>query len=258
MNAATNFLRLLDEGVHDKGIFKAIFLAGGPGSGKTYHSSTAFGFGPGDSDALSSRYGLRFISSDQAFEFLMKREGIDPSELADEEMSARMNDTSGTVFAGRDSVGLRPRAKQVTAHRLHLASEGRLGVVIEGTGKTFDKIKRQKAKLDALGYDCYMLAVNTTLELAQERNMRRARKLTPKDVEVSWGAVQHNLGAFQTMFSRANFLLFDSVADVEANEQNQELLGSHMEKILALPPSNPIALKWIADQGGDIRTSTYR
>ena len=31
-----DFEQLLNEGVHDKGIFKAVFLAGGPGSGKDY------------------------------------------------------------------------------------------------------------------------------------------------------------------------------------------------------------------------------
>ena len=32
----------LHEGVYDKGIFKAFFLAGGPGSGKTFVTSQAF------------------------------------------------------------------------------------------------------------------------------------------------------------------------------------------------------------------------
>jgi len=34
---------LLHEGVYDKGILKAVFLAGGPGSGKGYISKGLFG-----------------------------------------------------------------------------------------------------------------------------------------------------------------------------------------------------------------------
>ena len=34
---------LINEGVHDKGIFKAVFMAGGPGSGKTYMTQNIFG-----------------------------------------------------------------------------------------------------------------------------------------------------------------------------------------------------------------------
>ena len=33
---------LLTEGVHDKGIFKAVFVAGGPGSGKSYIAKQLF------------------------------------------------------------------------------------------------------------------------------------------------------------------------------------------------------------------------
>ena len=36
-------LDLLEEGVQDKGIFKAVFLAGGPGSGKSYVAKQVFG-----------------------------------------------------------------------------------------------------------------------------------------------------------------------------------------------------------------------
>ena len=39
---------LLTEGVYDKGIFKAVFMAGGPGSGKTYINSQLFGIPYGD------------------------------------------------------------------------------------------------------------------------------------------------------------------------------------------------------------------
>ena len=45
----------LDEGVYDPGIFKAIFLAGGPGSGKSYVASKTAG-----------GHGFKFLNSDKA------------------------------------------------------------------------------------------------------------------------------------------------------------------------------------------------
>ena len=52
----------LQEGVYDPNIFKAIFLAGGPGSGKSYVVRKTTGGS-----------GLRIINSDDAFETLLKK-----------------------------------------------------------------------------------------------------------------------------------------------------------------------------------------
>ena len=45
-------------------------------------------------------------------------------------------------------------------------------MVIDGTGRDYDKIANQKAILQQLGYDCYMIFVNTSLDVALERNQR--------------------------------------------------------------------------------------
>ena len=68
MNEDVNedFQELLIEGVHDKAIFKAVFLAGGPGSGKDYVLSNTL-----------DGHGLTEINSDKALEFLMDKEGLD-------------------------------------------------------------------------------------------------------------------------------------------------------------------------------------
>ena len=47
----------LNEGVYDKGIFKAFFLAGGPGSGKSFVTQAAF-----------AGIGLKVVNSDTIFE----------------------------------------------------------------------------------------------------------------------------------------------------------------------------------------------
>ena len=58
MNSVDKFKDFIDEGVNDPGIFKAIYMAGGPGSGKSY---VAFNVIPKSS-------GLKTINSDELFE----------------------------------------------------------------------------------------------------------------------------------------------------------------------------------------------
>ena len=58
---------LLTEGVHDKGIFKAVFMAGGPGSGKSFIAKSLFGI----PDKLNiSVNGLKMVNQDKEFKFL--------------------------------------------------------------------------------------------------------------------------------------------------------------------------------------------
>ena len=62
---------LLYEGIYDKGKFKAIFMAGGPGSGKSYIAKNIFGI-PVDGVNISVQ-GLKTVNSDREFKFLLKK-----------------------------------------------------------------------------------------------------------------------------------------------------------------------------------------
>ena len=55
----------LQEGLQDPNIFKAFFLAGGPGSGKSYVVRKTTG-----------GTGLRVVNSDDAFEAMLKKAGM--------------------------------------------------------------------------------------------------------------------------------------------------------------------------------------
>ena len=63
-----NLKQLLTEGVFDKGILKAVFMAGGPGSGKSYVASQLFGI---PKKMNISMAGLKSVNSDTEFEFLL-------------------------------------------------------------------------------------------------------------------------------------------------------------------------------------------
>ena len=55
----------LQEGVSDPNIFKAFFLAGGPGSGKSYVVART-----------TSPFGMRIVNSDDVVEKLVKASGM--------------------------------------------------------------------------------------------------------------------------------------------------------------------------------------
>ena len=150
----------LSEGLYDPGIFKAFFLAGGPGSGKTFVTSSAF-----------AGSGLKLVNSDIAFERGLKKANLSLS-MPDEE----------TYFRNI----IRNRAKALTISQLDKYVDGRLGLVIDSTGRDYDMIARHHNMLQQMGYDCYMVFVNTSLEVALKRNQMRARKLPDAIVTVSY------------------------------------------------------------------------
>jgi len=177
----------LQEGLYDPNIFKAFFLAGGPGSGKTFVTRNAFGGS-----------GLKPINSDNAFESALRKNGLS-LKMPEDEAEARDI--------------LRARAKGITDKQLDLSLKGRLGLIIDGTGRDYDKIKTQKAILDQLGYDCYMIFVNTSLDVALERNKQRARSVPEYITRKSWEQVQSNIGKFQNTFGMSNMIIIDNSKD---------------------------------------------
>ena len=223
----------LDEGVFDPSIFKAIFLAGGPGSGKSYIAGkTTVGMG------------LKLVNSDDTLERLLKKHNI-PLDFST---------MSPDVTAKKDM--LRGRAKEITFGQmkvkgykgkgaLDLYIHGRLGLVIDGTGKDFDDIHRQASNLKKMGYDTYMIFVNTSEQVAQQRNLERPRKLRPEIVKKFWLDVQQNIGKFQAYFRPSNFIVVDNN---KAGEDVFKQVSKRIRKLVGKKVTNPIAQQWIAFQ----------
>ena len=233
---------LLKEGVQDKGIFKAVFLAGGPGSGKTYAAKQIFGIPDRFNISMS---GMKMVNSDKELKYLLKKYGFgtDLDKMPDEVFANLTGD-------GKDSSGLRKFAKSLTKERERLYRNGRLGMIIDGTGHDFGKIQSKKKKLEDIGYDTYMVMVNTSLEVAQKRNQERDRILPPDLLEKSWKDVQKNLGAFQSLFKN-NFVIVDNskhLSDEEAEAKFVPLVTKVVRKFVAKPIKNKLGKKWVEKQ----------
>jgi len=215
------FTEYLSEGVNDPAIFKAIFLAGGPGSGKSFIVGKT---------ALPA-LGMKVVNSDDVFENAMKKAAM----VMDPE----------SIFSAQGQM-IRNKSKALTAKKLELYLTGRLGLVIDGTGKNFDKIARQKKNLEALGYETSMIFVNTDLETALQRNTKRARSLPDETVTKMWKDVQANIGKFQSIFGRG-LLIVDNSDDADYEKATMRIYKD-MSKWTKQEPKNYIAKKWIKQQ----------
>ena len=215
----------LQEGLQDPNIFKAFFLAGGPGSGKSYVVRKTTG-----------GTGLRVVNSDDAFEHLLKKANLS-LKMPEEEEGAREVQ--------------RKRAKKLTKRRMGDVStggggylEGRIGLILDGTGKDYGKIAKQATALKQLGYDVHMIFVNTSLDTALERNAKRDRSV-PEDIVVkSWKEVQSNIGKFSQYF-RQNFVVVDN------NNSKEDVMTPVFKQIKGLlkkPVRSPIAKEWVTQE----------
>ncbi len=211
----------LEEGVNDPAIFKAVFLAGGPGSGKSFMVGQT---------GLNS-LGFKTVNSDQQFELALKNAGL----------TQKPED----IFSTKGQ-SLRDRAKFLTAQRQDAYLMGRLGLVIDGTGREYDKISKQKKELEKLGYETAMIMVNTDLDTAVGRDKARTRTLGASAITPMWKSVQKNIGRFQNLF-RGNFFIVDNSEGADYNKGALTVYRK-IHTWSRQHPKHRLAKAWIKDQ----------
>ena len=187
----------INEGVYDKHIFKAFFLAGGPGSGKSWVSArTLMG------------QGMKVINSDDGFERYAKQAGLN----------------LGTTIMHQHAI------------------DGRLGLILDSTARDTARIESEAQSMRYLGYDTYMVFVNTTLEVALKRNEMRPRSVPEPIVIRSHKQIQNNIPRLKAIFGSKNFVEVDN--SVEAEDVNIKVY-KQIQKLVKSKPSSPQAKAWI-------------
>ena len=234
----------LVEGYKDPGIFKAVFLAGGPGSGKTYIAKGLFGI----PDKVNvSQTGMKMVNSDKELKYLLNKFGFGTNlDALPDEVFSNLTNPKDPKYSG-----LRSFAKDLTAERRRLYQNGRLGMIIDGTGDDFKKISMEKAELEKIGYQTYMIFVNTTLEVALQRNELRDRVLPKSIVSDSHKEVNRNIGAFQGLFGSSNFMIVDNneqKTEDQAKKRFKMLVKQGLGKFVKSPIKSKKALSWIRKQ----------
>jgi len=245
-----NLKQLLTEGVFDKGILKAVFMAGGPGSGKSYVASQLFGIPKKMNISIG---GLKSVNSDTEFEFLLKKYGFATYGTGKLDIDKWPDEVFDMIAGGdedSENMTLRKKAKLMTKDRKEKYMEGRLGMIIDGTGHKYEKLKKEKDQLEKLGYDCYMVFVNTSLKVAHQRNKERERRLPENILEKSWKDVQNNLGKYQGLFG-SNFAVVDNSKFLKPEDAQKKfgmITKKYINKFIKSPVKNYIGKKWIKHQ----------
>lgn len=236
----------LTEGLNDPAKMKAIFLAGGPGSGKDWvMHRTMLG------------HGLTEINSDNALEYLMQKRGLD--------MMMPKSETKERNKA-------RGEAKNMTKERQRLALAGRRGVIINGTGDDADKIAAIKAELEKNGYESKMVFVNTNDEVSKQRNLERGKmgkRKVPDGTDAEgrpdgsedirgqkWQAAQEAKERLRKLFGDEHFIHVDnsddyrSVDDKRRKEIDDEhgAIYKHIRKFVSAPVETANGQEWIENE----------
>ena len=207
------------EGINDPGVFKAVFMAGGPGSGKSL-AAKKLGFGS---------MGLRPVNSDQSFEMGLKKAGLSLKMPESEEEQ-------------RDAI--RVHAKAITGKRQEMYLKGRLGIVIDSTARDIKNIVKQRKLLQDLGYETAMVFVNTSLETALDRNRQRERSIPDSIVQSNHATVRKNMGKLQATFGRQNFFIVDNDGDMNDLDKNTTKIFPRLRAFVKSFPSNKMATAW--------------
>ena len=218
-------------------------MAGGPGRGKTFVAQKLFGI---PETLTTSAKGLKLVNQDTEFEMLLNKyfgtieiDKFPPEEFEDLVKSAE-----------EGGANMRPFAKDLNKQKLKQYKKGKLGLIIDGTAHDVGKIKRDKKELEKLGYDTYMVFVNTNLEATLKRNDARERTVPVDIVKKRWNKVQKNMKALKSVF-KGNFQMVDNSDHLDPEEAQKKfdmLAKKGIDKFLKKPIKNKIAKDWIKKQ----------
>ena len=95
-----------------------------------------------------------------------------------------------------------------------------------------------------MGYDTFMIFVNTSLDIALQQNSQRKRRLTDEIVKLTWDEVQANKQQLANLFP-GGFI------EIENNRAGEDVFRKafvEIGKLMKKPPSKPAARAWIAHE----------
>lgn len=208
------------EGVNDPGIFKAVFMAGGPGSGKSFVAKKM------GLNAL----GLKSINSDTSFVNALKKAGL-PLKLDQVPVD--------------DINRLRASAKKVTGKQKDLAVMGRLGLIIDSTARDLALIKKMKKNLEEIGYETAVVFVDTSLETALDRNAKRERNVPEKIVRGHHKVIRSNLSKIKSTFGKANYYGISNDGTLADLDKEINKAFGRISTWVKRAPKSPKAKEWI-------------
>jgi cytidylate kinase len=197
----------ITEGRFDPYTGKAVFFAGGAGSGKTFIARKL----------ASVFYGLKQVNPDSALKLLMKSRGLDLT-MPDREEPQREP--------------LRQYSKQVAGKQQKMYQQERLGMIIDTTGRSYPTVETIKKELEADGYATAMIFVDADLDTQLRRNKIRQRQVPEKVITGNYEAIKQNLGRYQRLFGDRLYIINNSDSAQKNIDANIEQLEQEIEGFL--------------------------
>ena len=202
----------ITESINDKGIFKAVFLAGLPGAGKSIVAQKV-------TDGTVSP---RIVNTDRSYEYLLQKHGKEATN-------------SAWAILG-------PQSKAINSALLVNYLNGMLPLFIDGTSANPSAAMRRAGIAESLGYDTAMIWVDITFETALERIQTRERKVDPEFVQRVYETIESNKSMYKSRFSN-NFIEVDNNADNFSAMEGQ--VFNITNKFFTSPVTNPIGQRLI-------------
>jgi len=199
--------QFIAESIEDKGILKACFLGGFPGSGKSYIVSKV----------SSGQIEPRIVNTDKYVEFLK-------------------------AFKASEWVKVEDKVKLLTKNQLVLYLNSMLPLFIDGTSSNPSSLARRNGILKSIGYDTSFVWVDTSIETSIERAKKRKREVTEKDIR----KIYNKLEGLKTYYSK-DFRHFTEILNDEGELTEKVILQAFKKvtSFFNSPIENPIGQKLV-------------
>lgn len=153
----------LNESILDKGILKAVFMAGSPGSGKGYILNKV----------KSGSIEPRIVNIDKFIEY----------------------------YGHNYEQYWFDRSRKQTTKQLIQYVNSMLPLAIDCTSKKHEKTIQRANILESIGYDTAMIYINTSLETSLERASKRTRKVPEEEIVSAYELLQKSKPYLRSKFS---------------------------------------------------------
>ena len=204
---------LISESINDKGIMKAVFLAGMPGSGKSYTISKI----------TDGAIEPRIVNTDKMLEFLK-------------------------AFKAEEWFDVEDTVKRTTKNQLSFHLNSMLPLIIDGTSSKPSSLIRRNGILKSIGYDTSLVSIDVSLETSIERTKKRheqgGREVPDKVVRKIYKELTGLKKYYSTEFSNFTEILND---DGELIDKVVVQAYKKMSSFFNSPLKNPIGKHLIKD-----------
>jgi cytidylate kinase len=200
-------VREIIEGRFDPYTNRAIFFAGGAGSGKTFLARKL----------ASVFYGLKQVNPDAALKMMMRRKGLD-LKMPDREAPQREP--------------LRQYSKQVAGRQQRTYQQEGLGMIIDTTGRSYTMIADMKRELEEADYKTAMIFVDADISTQLKRNTTRERQVPEKIIKNNYDTIKQNQGKYKLLFGDQFFYIDNSQSAQTKIEDNIQQLEKNLKNFL--------------------------